>query len=162
MEDKLSKRKNIRLDNYDYGSCGAYFITICTIERRNFFWNNVGATTLCPQDIELSECGKIVDEAINNISIIYPSVTVIQYVIMPDHVHLLLMINADENGRPMVAPTIPRVMKQLKGYVTKRIGFSVWQKLYFDHVVRNRNDFEECAKYIHENPTRWQYRRSKK
>ena len=161
-EKELLKRKDVRLKNHDYSASGGYFLTICTLERRNYFWENVGATIGRPQDVILSQYGHIVNEAINNIPLIYPALYVDCYVIMPDHIHLILIIRADEYGRPMVAPTIPRVMKQLKGYVTKRIGFSVWQKLYFDHVVRNRNDFEECAKYIHENPTRWQYRRSKK
>ena len=62
--------------------------------------------------------------------------------IMPDHIHLLLIIRSDEYGRPMVAPTISRVVQQLKGYVTKRIGHSIWQKLFFDHVIRNSRDYE--------------------
>ena len=79
------------------------------------------------------------------------------YVIMPNHIHLLLIICADENGRPMVAPTVSRVIQQLKGYVTKRIGYSIWQKLYYDHVIRGREDYNEINKYIHENPARWFY-----
>ena len=76
---------------------------------------------------------------------------------MPDHVHLLVRIRADENGRPMVAPTVSRVVQQFKGFVTKRMGEPVWQKLFFDHVIRNRLDLEEHIKYIEENPLRWQY-----
>ena len=72
--------------------------------------------------------------------------------IMPDHIHLLLIIRSDEYGRPMVAPTISRVVQQLKGYVTKRIGHSIWQKLFFDHVIRNSRDYEEHVKYICDNP----------
>ena len=76
---------------------------------------------------------------------------------MPDHIHLLLLIHADDCGRPMVAPTISRVVQQLKGYVTKNIGVSLWQKLFFDHIIRNRQDYEEHVKYILENPLRWHY-----
>ena len=151
------KRKKNRLDCYDYSAAGVYFVTICTSKRQNYFWNNVGATIGRPQDVELSPYGKIVDDAINNISNIYPSISVEQYVIMPDHVHLLLLIHADDCGRPMVAPTISRVVQQLKGYVTKNIGVSLWQKLFFDHIIRNRQDHEEHVKYILENPLRWHY-----
>ena len=55
----------------------------------------------------------------------------------------------------MVAPTMSRVVQQLKGYVTKKVGFSIWQKLFFDHVIRNRQDFDEHLKYIYENPSVW-------
>ena len=151
-EKDFIKRKKNRLENYDYSSCGAYFLTICTAERRNYFWNNVGATIGRPQDVELSPYGKIVDEAI-----IYPSVSIERYVVMPDHIHLLVFINADQNGRPMVAPTVSRLVQQLKGYVTKRIGSSIWQKLFFDHVIRNRQDYENHVKYIYENPIRWYF-----
>ena len=154
-EKELPKRKHPRLDNYDYSSTGAYFITICTSERRNYFWGNVGATIGRPQDVILSHYGNIVDEAINNIPSIYPAVDVDRYVIMPDHIHLLLIIRADEYGRPMVAPTMSRVVQQLKGYITKRIGSSIWQKLFVDHVIRNRQDYEEHVKYIYENPMKW-------
>ena len=57
----------------------------------------------------------------------------------------------------MVAPTMSRVVQQMKGAVTKRIGVSIWQKLFFDHVIRNRQDYEEHMKYICENPMRWQF-----
>ena len=153
----MPKRKAPRLKGFDYSTTGAYFITICTKERQNYFWNNVGATIGRPQDVELSPYGKTVDDAINNISNIYPSISVEQYVIMPDHIHLLLLIHADDCGRPMVAPTISRVVQQLKGYVTKNIGVSLWQKLFFDHIIRNRQDYEEHVKYILENPLRWHY-----
>ena len=159
-EKDLPKRKDIRLKNYDYSSSGAYFLTICTSERRNYFWANVGATIGRPQDIALSEYGNIVDKAINNIPNVYPALAVDHYVIMPDHIHLLLIVRADECGRPMVAPTMSRVVQQLKGYITKRIGYSIWQKLFIDHVIRNREDYEEHVKYIYDNPIRWQYDRS--
>lgn len=109
-EKTLPKRKDIRLKNYDYSSSGVYFLTICTSERRNYFWANVGATIGRPQDIALSEYGNIVDKAINNIPYVYPALDVDHYVIMPDHIHLLLIVCADECGRPMVAPTMSRVV----------------------------------------------------
>ena len=155
MDKELPSRKRNRLKHYDYSSCGAYFITICTSDRRNYFWNGVGATIGRPQDVDLSQYGKLVDEAINNIPSIYPALKLDHYVIMPDHIHLLLIIRADEYGRPMVAPTISRVVQELKGYITKRIGHSIWQKLFFDHVIRNRQDYEEHVKYICDNPVKW-------
>ena len=157
MENNLPARKQNRLENYDYSSCGAYFLTICTAERKNYFWNSVGATIGRPQDVKLSQHGRIAEKAINNISETYRSLSVEQYVIMPDHIHLLITICADENGRPMVAPTMSRVIQQMKGYIRKHIGHSIWQKSFFDHIIRNREDYEKHLKYIFENPIRWQY-----
>lgn len=163
---KPLRRKKNRLENFDYSTCGGYFVTICTSERRNYFWANAKVPIGCPQDAEiinhpqdvkLSDYGKIVDIAINNIPVVYPAVSIEEYIVMPDHVHILLVIHADESGRPLVAPTLARIVQQFKGYVTKQIGFSIWQKLYFDHVIRNRQDYEKHVKYIYENPIHWYY-----
>ena len=151
----LPKRKPNRLDTFDYNSCGAYFITICTQNRRNLFWDNVGATIGRPQDVNLSRYGQIVDDAINKISSIYPIVSVDKYVILPNHIHLILRIGCSESGRPMVAPTISTVIAQMKGYVSKKIGFPVWQKLFYDHIIRNEFDYNEIWQYIENNPLKW-------
>ena len=119
------QRKKNRLDNYDYSSCGAYFITVCTLERRNYFWENVGAIIDRPQDVELSPYGKMVDNAIQSVPSAYPTLSLESYVIMPNHIHLLVRVCADEYGRPLVAPTMSRVIKQLKGIVTKQAGRSI-------------------------------------
>lgn len=155
QESELQKRKEHRLKNFDYSSRGMYFITVCTMERQNYFWNNVGARIARPQDVELSLYGKIVDHAINNIPVIYPSVLVDRYVIMPDHIHLLFSICPEEDGRAMRAPTVSRVVNQLKGYVTKQIKSSIWQKLFFDHVIRDREDYLKHVSYIRDNPLKW-------
>ena len=148
MENEMPKRKKNRLENYNYSSCGAYFITVCTLERRNYFWKNVGAIIDRPQDVELSLYGEIVNEAISNISSVDPTLSVEGYAIMPNHIHILLRICADGCGRPVVAPTMSRVLKQLKGYVSKQVGTTIWQKSFHDHIIRNCKDYEEHLQYI--------------
>lgn len=157
-EEKPTRKKN-RLNYYDYSSCGAYFLTVCTSKRINHFWADspveVGASIARPLDphgIKLSKHGKIADEAVKSISETYKALSVDHYVIMPDHIHLLITIHTDERGRPMVAPTVSRVVQQMKGYVTKRIGVSIWQKSFYDHVIRNKEDYEAHIKYINDNP----------
>ena len=157
MENELPKRKKNRLENYDYSSCGAYFLTLCTLGRRNHFWKNVGAIIDRPQNVELSLHGKIVNDAIQNISSTYPTLSLESYVVMPNHIHILIRVCADEYGRPLVAPTMSRVVQQLKGRVSKQIGVSIWQKSFHDHIIRNRDDYEEHLKYIYDNPKRWYY-----
>jgi REP element-mobilizing transposase RayT len=174
--ENLPNRKQNRLEKFDYASPGTYFVTICANERQNVFWKNdflsifmqqglaneidyfvdsVGATIGRPQGIRLSALGQMVEETICNISAKYSGVFVDYFVVMPDHVHMLLRTGVDKHGRPMVAPTLSTIIRQFKGYVTKRAGKPVWQKLFFDHVVRNEQDYIEHIKYILENPTRW-------
>ena len=77
------------------------------------------------------------------------------YAIMPNHVHILLHIDRGI-GRAMRAPTVSNVINQLKGYVTKQIGHSVWQKLFYDHVIRDDEDYRRAYQYIAMNPLRWE------
>ena len=152
---ELPKRKPNRLLDYDYSTPGAYFITICTQNRKCIFWENVGASIARPQKPTLSWCGRIVDATIRSIPAPYPAITVDHYAVMPNHIHLLLQINTDLDGRPMVTPTIPRVVQQFKGTVTKQVGYSVWQKLFHDHVIRGEKDYLKIWEYIDNNPAKW-------
>lgn len=152
---KLPLQKSNRLKEYDYSTPNAYFITICSIERRCIFWNNVGATIGRPKGSIFSPCGLVIEQAINRIPAHYPAISVDNYVIMPNHVHLLLQIHSDSSGRPMVAPTISNVIQQLKGQVSKQVGAPVWQKGFYDHVVRSSSDYREIWEYIDNNPIRW-------
>ena len=100
METELPNRKPTRLQNFDYSSAGAYFITICTLERRIYFRENVGAIIDRPQDVELSTYGKMVDQAIQNIPSAYPALSLESYVIMPNHCNTKakLAIKGDSYG----------------------------------------------------------------
>ena len=154
--DVLPKRKLVRLKDYDYSSVGSYHITICTKDKKHLFWNNVGATFGRPKsEYVLSAYGEIVDREIRKIENIYDAVKIDKYVVMPNHVHMLISIVPDEIGRPQVAPTISRVIQQFKGTVSKQIGFSVWQKGYIDHIIRGQGDYDETWQYIDENPLKW-------
>ena len=140
-EVRLPKRKNKRLKDFDYSSCETYFITICTKDKQKNLSRIVGSPIGRPS-VKLTNYGVVVDEAINNIEIKYDRIILENYVIMPDHVHLMLSILPDESGRPMGNPTIPNVINQLKGYASKKAGFSLWQKSYYDHIIRDQIDYE--------------------
>ena len=162
----LPARKPNRLKNYDYASPGAYFITICTKDKKCIFWQKVGETIRQPEDVQLSKLGKIVKMAIENIPKHYPSLSLENYVVMPNHVHLLLQIS----GQPMAAPThasvgaatsrprAPRISQavgQMKAAASRQAGFPLWQKLFHDHVVRNDKDYQRIWEYIQTNEMRW-------
>lgn len=150
-------RKQNRLENYNYSENGAYFITICTENRRNILSTiSVGADIIRPQPrIVLTQYGKIVAEAISNISSCYPSVAVDKYVIMPNHVHLLLSFSPDA-GRIISAPTLSVVIGQMKRWCSKQIGQPIWQKSFHDHVIRSQQDYDEIWSYIENNPKQWE------
>jgi hypothetical protein len=152
MKD-LVQRKNIRLKDYDYSQNGAYFITICIKDRHELLGKAVGAAIGRPCEIELSDNGKIVENAIENIQIKYKYVFVDKYIIMPNHIHMILII--DNNGRAMRAPTISTVINQFKGYATKQIGFPIWQKLFYEHIIRDKEDYQIKWNYIDTNPEKW-------
>ena len=88
------------------------------------------------------------------ISKIYEAVELDKFVIMPNHVHLILIIRYS-NGRPMTAPTISQIIQQFKGSITKQAGKSVWQKSYYDHVIRNDSDYIRICEYIETNALKW-------
>lgn len=152
---QLPIRKQNRLTEYDYSMPNAYFITICTDNRKNLFWSDVMAIIDRPQDVPLTQYGKTVDFYIKAIPGHYPAISVDHYVIMPNHVHLLLQIHADFDGRSMIAPTISTVVRLFKGAVSKQVGSSFWQKGFYDHVIRSNADYLETWNYIEGNPGKW-------
>ena len=152
---ELPNRKANRLTEYDYSTPNAYFITVCTQNRKNLFWTDAGAAVCCPENIPLSNLGMMVKQVIHDIPMHYKTITVDHAVIMPNHVHLLLQINTDIDGRPMAAPTISTVINQAKGVISKKAGFSVWQKGFYDHVIRGEHDYLDIWNYIEGNPGKW-------
>ena len=119
------------------------------------FWVNVGASIARPEDVRLSAYGKIAEEFIRDIPNHYVVIAVDHFVIMPNHIHLLLQIHTDQDGRAMLAPTVSMVIAQMKGVITKKIGHSIWQKSFHDHVIRNQRDYEMIWNYIEGNPMKW-------
>lgn len=114
---------------------------------------NVGANCVRPRELPpLSKIGIIIDNEINKISSVYENVIVDKYCIMPDHIHLIIFILLDDDGRTQFAPTLSRIIKQFKGSITKQIGVSIWQKSYNDRIIRNEKGYSEVCKYIDENP----------
>ena len=152
---ELPKRKQNRLTEYDYSTPNAYFITICTDKRKKLFWQDSWAVIDCPKDAPLTSLGAIVRQSIEDIPIHYPAISVDHYAIMPNHVHLLLQIHSDSSGRSMIAPTISTVVRLMKGTVSKQAGFAIWQKGFYDHVIRNEGDYQDIWNYIEGNPGKW-------
>ena len=93
--NELPKRKSIRIENYDYSTPGAYFITVCLQGKKPILWNE-GEVRCRPNPTKI---GTVVETAVLQIPEHYPMISVDKYCIMPDHIHMLLSINTDEDGR---------------------------------------------------------------
>ena len=168
--EELRKRKTPRYQSFDYNSAGIYFITICTQNRRCLLSRIVGTGVLdCPQP-ELTRYGKIADKYIRQIHDFYEHLSVESYVIMPNHIHLLLWVRENKNtigdgqSRTPVPTNIVRAnstcskfVSTFKRFCNKEYGENIWQARFNDHIIRNREDYEEHVKYIYENPIRWYY-----
>ncbi|MCL2212257.1 MAG: transposase [Oscillospiraceae bacterium] len=154
-------RKQNRCKYHDYSRPGAYFVTICTKERRHYFGeietqqtaDNVGATVPGRPHMKFSKIGKCVENAIKYYNQMDNGIMFEHYVVMPNHIHAIIALYpAGDRGRS----PLQYVVRNLKSYVTKNIGFSPWQTSYHDHVIRNRKTYEIIANYIRTNPKTWE------
>ena len=141
-------RKPNRLKNYDYSSQGAYFITICTLDRKCTLSHIVGGDALIAPQTNLTHCGEIARKYIESMPWID------KYVIMPNHIHLLIAIDGPMKAS---APTIsvPNLIRSFKVLVSKEIGQSIWQRSYHDHIIRDEEDYLNHLQYIENNPAKW-------
>lgn len=156
----LPERKSLRLKSYDYSQAGYYFITLCTHDKKCILSRYCRGEHCSHADsiphFELTDIGIIVDIAIKNIPQHYQNAVINKYVIMPNHVHVIIVLNSDGDGRTLFAPTISRIIKQMKEYVTKQVGYPIWQKSFYDHVIREEMEYEEIWQYIENNPLKWE------
>ena len=156
--DKFPKRKINRLKSWNYSNNGGYFITICTDNRKHILSKIcVGDGFPVPQ---LTKTGQIVDDYLKNINLKYSCVTVSDSVIMPNHIHLLLFIDNNGTGNP--SPTVGNIIGWFKYNTTKSVneeyksaGNKLWQRSYYDHIIRDEKDYMEKRNYILTNPSKW-------
>ena len=139
----------LRLRDFDYSSPGYYFVTICCQNRMPLFGE------IRDGEMHLNEPGEVVAALWDELPPSFHGVSISDHIVMPNHIHLLLRIDTDPDGQALDAPTISQVIQQMKGIVTKRIGWPIWQKLFHDHVIRNERDYLKIWEYIEYNPIRW-------
>ena len=181
-EKELHFRKNIRIKNYDYSSKGAYLVTICTESRKELlskiYMHEVapqpvgdGALDIPPRtklkpQVLLTPIGEIVEKHLLSSENI-PGVKINSYIIMPDHIHAIIFLNPDKyepKGDGMSrapSPTnhmIPHIVSTFKRFCNKEIGYNIFQRSYYEHIIRDKDDYETRRKYLYENPIRWYYK----
>lgn len=171
----LPNRKSTRLKDYDYSSNGIYFLTICVSGMKRVLSTIVGGDDPgAPLNI-LSDYGEIADRNIRFMNEKYTGIEVIRYVIMPNHIHLLIGVydsakdeieKAGYDGKRnsvspgslrSSAPTnkVSNFVAAFKKFTAKEIGTNIWQRGFHDHIIRDDSDFQTRWQYIEENPRKW-------
>ena len=158
----LKRRHSIRLPGYDYTRAGAYFVTICTHERQCLLGEIIEG------ELHLNEIGKIVEQTWLETSEARSLVELDVYVVMPNHFHGIIVIHDDVDGRTdrqgdgIQAGSVGAIMAQFKSLVTKRAkalrahpNGPLWQRNYYDHIIRDEDDLNRIREYITFNPERW-------
>ena len=167
-EKDLPKRKSTRLKGFDYSTEGAYFVTICVNDRKPILSEVIKTAVgegLAPPEysVKLKPCGEAVKEQLQHIENRFPSVSVEDYVIMPDHIHAIIFLHG-KAGREAHPPTLNDVICAFKSLTSReckqKYGIEkIFQRSYAEHIVRNIEDYETRRKYICENPLMWYIKR---
>ncbi len=158
-------RRSIRLKNYDYSQAGAYFVTVCSWNKECIFGEIVNG------EMHLNEYGQVVSGEWQRSSIIRKELELDTFLVMPNHIHGIVFINACTsfnvvaNGRSplqMKPKSISSFVAGFKSAVTKQInqirntpGTPVWQRNYYEHIIRNENELHKIRQYIQNNPLKW-------
>ncbi len=156
----LPKRKPTRLKEYDYSSPGAYFITICTKDRKQLLSHIVVGQGLAPAENCLTVCGAIAKEQIELLKNRYQGVKIDKYVIMPNHIHMLISISCPTAGASP-CPTISDIICSFKSLTTrmckeKGLKEVLFQSSFHDHIIRGEKDYQKIWEYIDTNVLRWE------
>jgi len=165
-ESQNYHRSSMRLKGYDYSLPGAYFITLVTHQRECLFGEVVDG------EMQVNQLGKIVEFAWMDLPAHYPQVTLEAFVIMPNHVHGIVVIKAgDDDYRRGGSEThphkisiygLPEIVRAFKSFSARRInqirntkGVAVWQRSFYDHIIRDDRDYRNIWEYIETNQLKW-------
>ena len=149
----LPNRKPTRLKNYDYSNEGAYFITICTYKKQKLLCDIVGEGLCALPSIKLTTIGEIVKQSIEYIDSNYEGVLVDKYIIMPNHIHLIINNQTGGHGDPPLQ--VYDIIGRFKSFTDNKYGDTLWQRSFHDHIIRGEKDYLKIWNYIDTNPQKW-------
>lgn len=148
------------MPNYDYNGPGYYFITICTKDKRKFLGEVVGTGLLDGPKVLLSSYGEIAREQLERMTDFYDTIKLEKYILMPNHIHLLLCIHEKNNESAEIAvpanSKIGKFIGTFKRFCNRRYGKNIWQMRSYDHVIRGEKDYIKIWSYIENNAAKWQ------
>jgi putative transposase len=153
------QRRSIRLKNYDYSQSGAYFVTICTLNRSSQFGPVVDGA------VRLNDAGRVVQAIWDDLPKHCPGLELDAFVLMPNHVHGIVVIASEpllEVNSSSARSTLSKVVGRFKMTSAKEINFlrntpglPVWQRSYYEHVIRDEASLNRIREYIANNPFHW-------
>lgn len=141
----LKNRNNLRLKNYNYQKNGYYFITIVTKNREKIL-----SKVKNNHELQISEIGLIIEESIKYMN--SENVKIDKYIIMPNHIHIIIKL---ENSNKSLIKLISNFKRYTSNKIKKNYKIDVWQKSYFDRIIRSEKEYIAMNKYIDENPIKW-------
>ena len=152
-------RKLPRLHNYDYATPGAYFITICTHNKQCIF-GSIHQDGSCDAHLQYSPIGAIAKHHLLALESHYANVKLDNWVIMPNHIHLLIRVTEAQNPLSTIRYDIPNIIGKYKAAVTRSArnalaSDKLWQSSFYDHIIRNDEDYQNVWLYISGNPSKW-------
>lgn len=154
FDPKIHHRRSIRLQGYDYSQAGAYYVTIVVQGRACLLGEIVNG------EMQLSRFGQIVQYVLFDLSKHYPHAELDVFCIMPNHVHVILVLN---HNVLVKRHPLSEIIRGFKSFSAKRInvlrqtvGVPVWQRNYYEHIIRDAKDYEMKSNYILSNPQNWQ------
>ena len=159
---ETQSRKPNRLNSYDYGEIGCYFITLCTHHRQPLFLVEKFSVGNGPCAVPNNPANQIIRKWIARLHHKFDGISIDQYVIMPDHLHFI--VNIKERCPGCAVPDIMRFFKVMttneyiqgvKQGILQPFDKKLWQKSYYDHIIRNQQDYNEIWEYIENNPDKW-------
>ncbi|MDT8381936.1 MAG: transposase [Brevefilum sp.] len=156
-------RKNVRLKDYDYASPGYYFVSIVSYERKNIFGEIIDG------EMNLNQAGKTVEQTWQDIPKHFPNTSCEIFVVMPNHIHGIINIIDDEivraqsiRGNGVKPKSIGSIIGSFKSAVTKQLHQTktinqerIWQRNYYEHIIRDEDDYQQITDYIAANPINW-------
>ncbi len=149
---QLPKRKPTRLKDFDYSTNGAYFITICSHNRKCIFSNIVGEGLCALPKNNITKIGTEIQKSIEYINKTYTGVSIKKYIIMPNHIHMIVVLNyAGGHG----GPPLQKIIGQIKSYTTHKYKDILFQRSFHDHIIRDENEYLKICNYIDINPLKW-------
>ncbi|MBE6984716.1 MAG: hypothetical protein E7434_03720 [Ruminococcaceae bacterium] len=152
---KKNFHKKNRLENYDYSSDGIYFLTVCTEQRKWLLSRIVARGIPDAPATELTSNGEAAKDAIAFLDKNWDCLSILKFVIMPNHIHLLVRVWGASGMPRATDAVIPKFVSALKRYTNRQCGQQLWQKSYYDHVIRDETDYLTKATYIENNAAKW-------
>ena len=153
------ERKRIRLKGYNYNLPGYYFITICTRNKEKLLCEIVGTGLPDGPAVHYTEYGQVVFAQLEKMADFYDDIKIDKFVVMPNHVHLLLHVLEISDCRTEIsAPSnakTSRFIGTFKRFCNRNIGQNIWQGRSHDHIIRGEADYRKIWEYIDHNPAKW-------